>query len=747
MTKRTASWLLASVTIITVFFGVCLKDIGFNYDFDSFFSSGDADYERYVSFRETFENDNDYVLVGIENDGKSIFDSSFIKRAVLLQKDLEKNEHSLDVQSILNGKDVVAYSIPFSTKSNIKTVPYFHHSDYSKLKADSAFIFSRTEIVNNLVSQDAKSCIIAITATPEIKEQAAASLVHHIDSCLIAHGFEDSFLAGKSIAEISYVDRIQVELMLFSSISIVLVLIFLWVTYRSIWGLIIPTTVVLMSTIWTIGFMVLVGQKLSVLATLIPPIILIVGVSDVIHFLAKYLTERKIKSNTDAIIDSIKDVGLATLLTSVTTALGFFTLLTANIEPVQNFGLYTGIGVLFSYIVTMLFLPALLMVIKLPTGYKQFSWESPLRIAFIWLLQKRTIVKGAFVLITGLGLFFLSKIEVNAFLVGEVAKDDPLKVGFDYFEKSYSGARPFELVVELSDSASLTSDEVTEDLITIEYFVKDLYDTEVLNSILTIYRGSSRTMNGGYEEYFSVPKDRITRDELLRPIRDLPEVSQLISSDGKQLRFTGKIRDIGSQPFLKLKNEFDSTLDSKLHSGKIKAHITGSAYLIDKSNHALSFNIMWGLGLAFVIVSIIMALLFRSLKMVLIALIPNAIPLILIAGLMGLLGVDLKVSTSIIFTIAFGIAVDDTIHFMSKLKIELHKGRSYLYAIKRSFLGTGKAIIVTSIILVAGFLSMTMSAFEGTFYTGLLISLTLLFAVLTDLMLLPLLLLWAKPKK
>ena len=179
---------------------------------------------------------------------------------------------------------------------------------------------------------------------------------------------------------------------------------------------------------------------------------------------------------------------------------------------------------------------------------------------------------------------------------------------------------------------------------------------------------------------------------------------------------------------------------SNVDSSLVALKITGTSLLIDKNNQYLTQNMMEGLGIAFLVIAVIVALLFRSLRMIIIVLIPNVIPLIVVAAIMGYFGITLKLSTSIIFTIAFGIAVDDTIHFISKLKLELDKGKSLLYALKRTYISTGKAIIVTTIILAGGFLTLILSSFGGTYYTGLLVSLTLVLAVLADLTLLPALL-------
>jgi predicted RND superfamily exporter protein len=206
-------------------------------------------------------------------------------------------------------------------------------------------------------------------------------------------------------------------------------------------------------------------------------------------------------------------------------------------------------------------------------------------------------------------------------------------------------------------------------------------------------------------------------------------------------RITARLGDIGSEISLERTRALRLFIDQQINDDVVKFTVTGTSNLIDKNNVYLARNMFQGLGIAFLVVAVIAGIMFRSLRMVLITLIPNIIPLLMVAGIMGMFGIALKLSTSIIFTIAFGIAVDDTIHFISKFRIELNKGKSILYALKRTYLSTGKAIIITSIILSGGFLTLILSSFGGTFYTGLLVSLTLIFALLIDLTLLPVLIL------
>ncbi|MEM9023164.1 MAG: MMPL family transporter, partial [Bacteroidota bacterium] len=212
-------------------------------------------------------------------------------------------------------------------------------------------------------------------------------------------------------------------------------------------------------------------------------------------------------------------------------------------------------------------------------------------------------------------------------------------------------------------------------------------------------------------------------------------------------RFSGKLVDDGGQAVAAKNRALEAFFRQEIDARVLDYRVTGMATLIDKNNETLATGMMYGLLIAFGVIALIMGVLFRSFSIIIISLIPNVLPLLVIGGIMGFSGIDLKVATSIIFTIAFGIAVDDTIHYMSKLRLELAKGRTLPYAIKRTSISTGKAITVTSVILCAGFVTLILSTFTSTFYIGLLISITLLVAVLSDLILLPVLLLYFyKPK-
>ena len=225
------------------------------------------------------------------------------------------------------------------------------------------------------------------------------------------------------------------------------------------------------------------------------------------------------------------------------------------------------------------------------------------------------------------------------------------------------------------------------------------------------------------------------------------QLALLIDSNKVFGRMSSTLGDIGKYKMDEKNVRLIEFLDKNINKSLLKIHLTGTGYLLDKNMSTLATNLTKGLLIAIGLVSLLMGFLYKSAKMVLIAIVPNVLPLLMLGAVLGYLGIDLKVSTAIIFTISFGIAVDDTIHFMSKFKLELNKGKSTLYALKRTYLSTGRAIILTTLILCSGFLLLVFSDFLGTFYVGLFLSLTLLFALFSDLFILPVLLLLFFKKK
>lgn len=782
--KRISKWIIGGVLFLTFLNLTFILGLKFNYDFESFFSTSNEEAKYYFEFRDHFENDSDYNLVGIENK-EGIFNKEFLLKVDSLVTDLKKIDNIEKVQSITNAKTFIA-----STRS-ITPIKLIHLNDFSRLKDDSTNIYSQKELVGSLVSKNAKAVAIYVKKINMVSgdhkgkanlglfdrlksnyrtlmgdttsgldkaltiKEKEKKFVADIEFALEKYRFDDVHIAGRTKAENYFVNKMKWEIVFFVASSLVLIVLFLFIAFRSTWGVVLPMFIVMLSVIWCMGFISVAGNGIDIMTVLLPTIMFVVGMSDVVHILTKYLNElRNGTTKIDAIKVTIKEVGLATFLTSLTTAIGFLTLLTSGVTPIRNFGLYTAIGVILAFILSFTFLPAILLNVDPPktankAEYNPF-WENLLHKLFGWILKNKLVVLLVASILTGVSFWGVSRLEVNAQLIGEVKEGDPLKDDFLFFERNFAGVRPFEVALEAGDSCvSLLDRKALLEMDKIETFLVNELDIKQVTSPLSLFKIMNRATHLNNPEEYKFPDEKSYQlvSKYAMKFRKKKEFAMILTRDMKLARLSGIQEDIGSKRFHELRLKFQDFVQKEVDANILRPKLTGSALLIDNTNDSLAKNMMIGLGLAFMVIAVIMGLLFKSLRIVIISFIPNVIPLLLIGGILGLSGIGLNISTSIIFTIAFGIAVDDTIHFMSKFKIELMKGRSYLYAIKRTFISTGKAIVVTSIILVAGFLTLMYSDFNGTFYTGLMVSLTLLFAVLADLFLIPVLLISLVSKK
>ncbi|MDG1347223.1 MAG: efflux RND transporter permease subunit, partial [Crocinitomicaceae bacterium] len=554
-----------------------------------------------------------------------------------------------------------------------------------------------------------------------------------------------------------YIDKMGYEMAFFMVLSYLLVIVFLFIAFRSLWGVLMPQLVILGTLFWVVGFIGLYGEPVSIVMSVLPCIVFVVAMSDVIHLLSRYLDAFRTGIGKFASIKlTIREVGMATFLTSVTTAIGFFSLMFISVQPIQVFGAIAGFGVLIAFVLTFVLLPIIIYVAPNPTFLKKSDrdpfWKKKLSKWFIRVLRQPKRISIVYVGFIAVCLIGMVNLEANNFLMDEISQKEPIKQNFNFLDEHYGGIRPFELSISLKDtSKTFWSLEVLKDVEKVENYIETVYGAGLRSSIVKVVKVMNRSTHTGRVDYFTLPE---RERDLKRFKRGLEKVSGgqfknvLLDSTGHFARLSGNMPDWGNKVISKKNEAFQQFLKKEMSNSTIKVQLTGTAHLLDKNISYLSLSLIKGISLSVILVALIMGLLYRSVSMVLISIIPNLIPLIFVAAIMGYFGINIKTSTAIVFTIAFGIAVDDTIHFLGKFKYELMKGRSKMYALKRSFLTTGKAMIITTFILCAGFILLVFSSFLGTAIMGVLLCLTLFLALIVDLTLLPvLLMLFYKVKK
>lgn len=621
-----------------------------------------------------------------------------------------------------------------------------HFSDPDLYKDDSIKIYTSGEFVGSFFPENAKSVSIYIKTQDNLSKVKSDSLGTSIVNCLNKYKFDDIHYVGRIFAQDVYLQNLQKEFVYFLTIAFALVIFFLWLSFKSAYGIVVPISIVLLSIFWTLGIMALVGKPIDLMTVMMPTMIFITGMSDVVHFFSKYFEELAKGTERTKIYPLIlKEVGFPTFLTLITSIVGFLSLLFSSIKPIRDFGIYTSVGMVIAFILSYTLLPSLLYFFtpkKMVKVHVEGNFtNNMMRKGLFWIFRNQKTIVIITLLIVAISSAGIYQIKVNNLMLDDLSEGVKIKQDFNFFDKNYSGARPFEIEITVKDAnKNIWNYSIIKQLDGLDDFIKKEYGAGFLYSPSSLVRSLNASLNNDAKNSFPDEEDFETIVKELKNNKKNKDIKRLISPDFKTARLSAKIQDMGSLKVKEHNNKLQEYINKNINSNDLSINITGAAHLVDLNNDYMVNNMMQGFLFSIIVIAILTFFLHKSWRMVLVFIMPNVIPLVIMAGVMGYMGIELKSATSLVFSIAFGVATDDTIHFISRLKIELGYGKSLLYAFKRTYFETGKPILLTTFILMGGFMSLMISDFQSTFYFGFLICITVIIAVLADIFLLPVLL-------
>lgn len=731
--------IFAVLTITSIFFATQLK---FTFDFSQFFPEGDPDLAFFQEFTEEFENDANFFLVAIPRK-EGVFDQQFLK---------DFHDFTLKTRNLKNiteSQSLTKFSYPLKTPFGMTTVPAIHIDQPDKYERDKQRLLTDERFVYNLIDSTGTTLVVALKTANTIDLSSANQLIADIDSLVQTYNFENHHYLGQAYFQSELVKMQQEEVLRSALISGFLVSLIIFVLYRRPYGIAIALVSIALGMILFLGFLGATGRELSVMSALYPVLMIIVGTSDVIHIMSKYIDElRKGLPRKEAITITIKEIGLATLLTSTTTAIGFASLLTSRIGPIKDFGINAAFGVLIAYITVVFFTTALLSMFKtddlIKLGKNNQFWENLMNKTYYFTLNHPIRITIGSLLVAGISFYGISIITTNYQLENTLPIGQKITKDFQFFEKQFAGYRPVEFGVFAQGDYTATDFEVLQEIDKVEQYLKTIPAIKSVNSVTTVYKSINQAFHQNKQAAYQFPKREKDFKKQQRFANRISNSSAnvLVSKDGKKARITTKILDLGADSIQAVGNRIDAWIAANTNPRIATFKKTGSGIILDKNAVYARESLLEGLGIAVIIISLLMALLFKNWRMVLISLVPNVFPLIFAGGLLGFLDIELEAGVAILFAIVFGIAVDDTIHFLSKFKLSRDKGLSNEEAIHITFLETGKAICLTSIILFFGFLIMLFSVNPPSVTVGLMISVTLFTALFSDLLIIPVLIRW-----
>lgn len=751
---------LIVLTAITIFMGYFAAQVKLSYEFTKAIPEDNPTFSIYKKFVHQFGVDGTTMVVGFQT--KNLYTTQNFNALADLQKNIKTIPGVTDVLGVPSAYAIVKDTVNFKFKGDI----IFHppYSNDSALLADKLIFESLPFYKHLLYNPDSSSYIMAISFIPDsINSGARSKIINSLETKLSR--FKKATQLDLHVSGLPYIrtimaDRIKKEMFWFLIGSLVLSAITLLLFFRSIPAMLMSLAVVAMGVIWSFGTMVLLGQKITLLTALIPPLIVVIGIPNCIYFLNKYHTSYKETGDKEkALIQMVGRMGIVTLFCNITAAIGFFVFALTKSPLLKEFGWVSGVNIMALFFISLFFIPPVLSYLEVPQArHIRYLDNKTLEKLLVkierWTFDHTKWVFGITIVLVIVSSFGLVQIKKEAFIVDDLPKKDKLYTDLKWFEQNAGGVMPLEIVIDSKKKNGLTKSlKPLEKIDELDYFLQEQAELGKPLGLLDGIKFAKQAFYDGDSLAYAIP----TGTEMAfiapyiapKPMDSMPAkttaakgpetlLNKFIDKNKKATRISVNMKDIGSAKLPLFIAKIDSATKALFDTAKYHVEITGSSVtFLEGSNFiikGLGESIFW----AFLLIAVCMIFLFRSFPILMCSLIPNIIPLFITAGIMGWTGVTLKPSTVLVFSVALGIAIDVTIRFLVNYKQELpHLNYQVNNTLIQTIRHTGISIIYTSLVLVAGFIIFCFSDFGGTKALGWLTSLTLIVSTLTNLVLLP----------
>lgn len=760
--------LLAILFIATAVMGYFASKIQISYEFTRAIPIDNAKYQEYQAFLKKFGSDGSTVVLGVQT--KDFFTVPVFNAAVKMHQELKKVK---GVEAILDAPE----AIQLVKDSSEKLVPakIFETPVTSQASLDSSkAIFEGMPFYNGILyNPGSKAYLFAVTVNKDTANSKSRTRLIN-DIMAPVHAFEQEtgqqvHVSGLPFIRTSVANKIQKELQWFLIGSLVLSAITLLMFFRSVSAMFMSLLVVGMGVIWSVGTMVLFGYKITLLTTLIPPLVVVIGVPNCIYFLNKYHTSFKETNDKKlALVNMVGKMGIVTLFCNIAAAIGLGVFALTKSDLLKEFGAVAGINIMILFLITLLFIPSVLSYLPVPKEREMRYLTNKTLEALLVRIEKWTFkhsgwVYGVTAVVTLFAISGIFKLKSEGFIVDDLPKKDVIYKDLKWFESNFNGVMPLEILVDTRKKNGLLKGlQTLEKIDSFSLYVAMKPETARPLSLVEGLKFARQAFYDNDSSYYGVPtefdipvmaqylkgggsKDSAAAKPKAGAMDKL--LSTFIDSNKQVARISVNMKDIGSQRLPVLLSDFRKVADQTFDTAKYRVSFTGSSVTFLEGSvfiiNGLRDSILWAFGL----IALCMLYLFRSFRILLCSLIPNVIPLLVTAGVMGWTGVTLKPSTVLVFSVALGIAIDVTIRFLVNYKQELPV---YNGEVKPTLIQTihhtGVSIIYTSLVLIAGFIIFCISDFGGTKALGWLTSLTLVTGTLTNLILLPVLI-WLLRKR
>lgn len=743
--------LIIVIGIITVFMGYHGRNAEMSYDFRSTVPSNDPEQIYYTEFRKQFGEDGNVVAVGLKD--SAIYSYQNFEQLRQLCLNIRQLNGVNDVISLPQLKMIEKDTTEGKKQFNLK--PIFPDQITSQAELDSLLNEAKKQefYMGRIVNEKNGAIALLISIHKDVLNSSKrVGLTEDIVS--LGNKFQEGtgiqlHYAGLPFVRSVIANQVSQEMKIFLGISVLITGIILLIFFRSFRAVIFPMIIIGVIVVWVLGTIVLLDFRITLLSGMIPPIIVVIGIPNAIYLMNKYHTEFATHGNKMlAISRVIRKVGLATFLTNLTTAIGFLVLLTADITVLREFGIVAGINVMATFLVSLILIPGVFSMMPPPSAKHLRHLDIRIFDKVLFMVntlaqRKRHMVYGVAAIVVILAVVGMLKLHSVSFMVDDLPENSVVKKDLKFFEAHFSGVMPLEMVVDTGKKRGVRDLKILRKVDELEHFLAEQPAISKPISLVSFIKGARQAFFNNNPEQYKLPYSTNEANNILAYMKGKSDSSGLFNSfvdpDLQKMRINLQVADIGSDKMDSLVNGIiKPEIDSIFAGTDVQVTVTGTTPLFIKGNKFLIGNLKGSLLLAFGLIALTMGMLFANIRMILISLIPNFIPMMITAALMGYFDIPLKPSTVLIFSITFGISVDYSIHFLAKYRQELHSRKFFVpVAVGNTISEVGKSMIYTSIVLFAGFIIFAFSSFGGTIALGILTSTTLLMSMITNLILLP----------
>jgi len=754
--------ILIAITAITIFLGFQWRNLSMTYTEANLLPKKHSVNQQYDDFLSKFGEEGNLIVIGFKDPNfftpKAFAEWNELMSGLKLSNNVELVVSISDLKKLQ--KDTLA--------QKFELVPLI---DHDQIKDQTYLQNIKTELFNNLPfyegllfnkkSGSIRSAVYLkkeIVNTAERKTFIIETLHPKIEK------FEKSTQIDLRVSGMPYIRTINAENMkgeigLFIGAALLITSLIFFFFFRSYRATFISICILIFGVMWSFGTLGLFHYKITILTAIIPPLIIVIGITNCIFLINKYQQEIKLHQNqAKALQRVISKIGVSTLMTNLTTAVGFATFMITGNELLYEFGLVTSINVITVYLLTLLIVPIMYSFMPMPKEKHLYHLsKNYLSSVLGWVEKvvktKRTIIYSVYGLLLVFSVIGVMQMKVSGSLIGEMPKSASFFKDILFYEKEFNGVMPLEIMINTKRKKGVMKLSTMKKMDELQKTIEQIPELSKPVSIVNLVKYSKQAFYNGNPEYYDLPTSqeqafilsyaknatKNTKDNLMK---------SYVDSTGQYARITTYMKDIGTKDMATIESKLRTKIDTIFPNDRYEVTLTGKALVFQKGTSYLINNLIESLIFAIFLIAGLMAYMFRSAKMILVSVITNILPLCITSGLMGYLGIPLKPSTILVFSIAFGISVDNAIQFMAKYRhdLKMNDGR-----IKKSVFSalqeTGVSTFYTSIVLIFGFAIFTLSSFSGTVALGGLISCTLLFAMFANLLVLPALVLTFEKKK